>query len=113
MIALMFVVYIMSTIEPRKVEHKITNQGIVTGNRRYRWVELGRFWFTEKWGEKILHIENPFSMPRQLLMLLGGTKEEQIKKILSDYLPFEEPEKTWVDNANEWLSRRVPLETSS
>lgn len=113
MIALMFVAYIMSTVEPRKVEHKITNQGIVTGNRRYRWEELGRFWFTEKWGEKILHLENLFSLPRQLLMLLGETKQEQVKKILSDYLPFEEPEKTWVDNASEWLSRRVPLESSS
>lgn len=113
MIALMFVAYIMSTVEPRKVEHKITNQGIVTGGRRYRWGELGRFWFTEKWGEKVLHTETLFGMPRQLLMLLGETKQEQVKKILSDYLPFEEPEKTWVDNASEWLSRRVPLETSS
>ncbi|MBU3957154.1 hypothetical protein KKI19_02695 [Patescibacteria group bacterium] len=112
-IALMFVAYIMSTVEPRKVEHKITNEGIVTGGRRYRWGELGRFWFTEKWGEKVLHTETLFGMPRQLLMLLGETKEEQVKKILSDYLPFEEPEKTWVDNASEWLSRRVPLESSS
>lgn len=113
MIALMFVAYIMATVEPRKVEHKITNQGIVTGGRRYRWEELGRFWFTEKWGKKILHVENLFSLPRQLLMLLEEMKQEQIKKILSDYLPFEEPEKTWVDNASEWLSRRVPLESSS
>jgi len=113
MIALMFVAYIMATVEPRKVEHKITNQGIITGGKKYRWEELGRFWFTEKWGGKILHTETLFGLPRQLLMLLGETKQEQIKKILSDYLPFEEPEKTWVDNASEWLSRRVPLETSS
>ena len=112
-IALMFVAYIMATVEPRKVEHKITNQGIITGGKKYRWEELGRFWFTERWGKKILHIETLFGMPRQLLMLLGEAKQEQIKKILSDYLPFEEPEKTWVDNASEWLSRRVPLESSS
>lgn len=113
LIALMFVAYIMATVEPRRVEHKITNQGIITGGRRYRWEELGRFWFTEKWGEKVLHTETLFGIPRQLLMLLGETKQEEIKKILSDYLLFEEPEKTWVDNASEWLSRRVPLESSS
>ncbi len=113
MIALMFVAYIMATVEPRKVEHKITSQGIMTGNRKYEWEQLNRFWFTEKWGQKILQVESAIGLPRQLIMLLGETKESQVKKILSDYLPFEEPEKTWIDNASEWVSRRVPLETSS
>lgn len=111
-IALLFVVYIMATIEPRKVEHKITNRGITTGGKMYRWGQLGRFWFGEKWGGKILYIENFLGLPGRLILLLGEIKEEQVKEILSDYLSFEEPEKTWVDNASEWLSRRVPLETS-
>lgn len=113
MIALVFVVYILATVEPRKVEHKITNRGIITGKRRYNWEELGRFWFTEKFGNKILHIETLFGLSRRLLMLLGETKQEQVEKILSDYLLFEEPEKTWIDRSSEWVSQRVPLETPS
>ena len=113
LIALAFVAYIMATVEPRKVEHKITNKGIVTGGRKYNWEELGRFWFTKKWEDKVLHIETLFGLSRQLLMMLGETKQEQVKKILSDYLLFEEPEKTWIDRSSEWVSQRVPLETPS
>ncbi len=83
--ALMFVAYIMATIEPRKVNHQLTNRGIITGGKNYNWEDLSRFWFEEKGSQKIL----------------------------SRYLLLEEPEKTWIDNASEWLSRRVPLETSS
>jgi hypothetical protein len=113
MIALMFVAYMMSTVEPRRIEHQITNQGIVTGGKRYPWETLNRFWFTEKWGEKILEIETLAGLPRHIFLMLGETKQEAIKKNLADYLPFEEPEKTWIDNASEWISRRVPLESSS
>lgn len=111
-IALAFVVYIMATIEPRKVKHEITTKGIVTGGRKYDWEELGRFWFTEKWGQKILHIEALVRLPRQLMMILSEINKAQVEKILSQYLSSEEPEKTWIDNAGEWLSRRVPLEFS-
>ncbi len=113
LIALAFVVYIMATVEPRKVEHKITNRGIVTGKRKYDWEGLGRFWFTEKFGDKILNVETLFGLSRRLLILLGEAKREQVEKILSDYLLFEEPEKTWIDRSSEWVSQRVPLETPS
>ena len=113
MIALMFVAYIMATVEPREVKHKITNRGIITGGKKYQWEGLNRFWFIQKWGQKMVQIETLRRFPRRLTLLLGRTNQEQIKKILSRYLPFEEPEKAWVDNASEWVSRRVPLESSS
>jgi len=112
-IALVFVSYIMATVEPRKVEHKITNRGITTGGRTYRWEELGRFWFSERWGKKILHVESLLRFPGRLILILGENEQDQVEKTLSQYLSYEEPEKTWVDNASEWLSRRVPLESSS
>jgi hypothetical protein len=113
MVALVFVAYIFSTVAPREVEHQITNKGIVTGGRRYNWDQLGRFWFSEKWDQEALQVESFFGMPSRLILLLGGTKKDQVKKILSEYLPFEEPEKTWMDSASDWISRRVPLESSS
>lgn len=113
MIALMFVAYVMATVEPRKIEHKITNRGIITGGKRYNWEELSQFWFSQKLDQKMVQIETLRGLPRRLTMLLGEIKQEDVKKILSQYLPFEEPEKTWIDNASEWISRRVPLEPSS
>ena len=113
MVALMFVAYIFSTVQPEEVEHKITNRGIFTGGDSYAWAVLGRFWFTEKWGQKVLHFETLLGFPRRLTLLLGKTDQEQVKKILADYLLWEEPEKTWIDNASQWLSSHIPLEKTS
>ncbi len=112
-IALMFVSYVMATVEPETVEHQITNRGIVTGGRSYHWEEMDRFWISEKLNQKILNVTNLVRLPRILQLLLSEVDETQVKKILSQYLPAEELEKNWVDKASDWLSRRVPLESSS
>lgn len=112
-IALMFVSYVMATVEPETVEHQITNRGIITGGRNYHWEEMDRFWISEKLNQKILNVTNLVRLPRILQLLLGEVDEAQVKKILSQYLPAEELEKNWVDKASDWLSRRVPLESAS
>jgi hypothetical protein len=55
-------------------------------------------------------VENLAGFPRRLTMLLGSIEEKTVKSMLSQYLLNEEPEKTWVDNASDWLSSRIPLE---
>lgn len=109
-VALTFVAYVMATTEPREIEHRITNRGVTTGGKNYNWDNLSQFWFSQKWGQKVLHIETSLRFPRHLIFLLGETKQEEVKKILSQYLRSEEPEKTWVDKASEWMAQRVPLE---
>lgn len=111
-IALVFVAYVLATVEPGKVEHKITNRGIVTGGKTYAWNELERFWLTEKWGQKILHVDTFLPFPRRLMLLLGEVEAKKIKNLLADYLRFERPEKSWIEKASDWLSRQVPLEKS-
>jgi len=109
-IALAFLSYVLASIEPEEVEHKITSRGIFTGKKLFEWQRLGRFWVSEKWGHKLLHVEQFWGMPTQLLMLLGKISEKQIKEVLEKYLIYEEPEKTVVDKASEWLAKKVPLE---
>ncbi|MGB9706494.1 MAG: hypothetical protein ACPLXP_00245 [Microgenomates group bacterium] len=108
-VAFVFLVFVVGKIPSENVSHKITNRGIITGGKEYRWGQLGRFWFEEKYGQKILYVEN-FGFPRVLMMLLGQTEEEKIKNILSDYLPQETPEKTWMDRAAHWLTTKISLE---
>jgi len=108
-IALTFVVYVMGTIPPENVRHKITTRGIFTGSKNYQWEQLRRFWFGEKYGQKILYVEN-FGFPRVLMMLLGQTDKAKVKAVLSDYLPEETPEKTWMDKAAQWLTTKISLE---
>lgn len=108
-LSLYFVFWVLNTVAPEKVSHKITNKGIETSGRTYKWKELGRFWFTEKWGNEILNVETNKRLPGMLLILLGPTKKE-VKGVLSSHLNFEKPEKNWMNGAAEWLQKKVPLE---
>lgn len=109
-LGLAFIVYVLSTVEPEKIDHQITNKGIVSGNKTYQWNTLGRFWLSKKWGNEILNIEHFLTLPSRLTLLLGETSKEQVKKILEEYLMLERPEKSLVDKISGWLTKKIPLE---
>jgi len=110
MVALMFVAYVLATVSPEKVGHEITTRGVVTGGKTYKWGDLERFWFSQKWKEVILHIETKLGFPRRLMMLLGETDEQKMKEILQKHVQYEVPEETFMDRSAKWLSEKVPLE---
>ncbi len=109
-IAMIFAAYVLATNQPGKIEHKITNRGLITGGKNYRWNDLFSFWFEQRLGQEILHVETRLRSPRRLMLLLSEVEKAKVKKLLVDYLPLEEPEKTWLDKAGNWLSQKFPLE---
>lgn len=109
-LAMAFVAYVLSTVEPEPTEHEISTRGVRTGGKFFRWSMLGRFWFKEKYGQQMLLIETFLPFPRQLIMLLGDTKQEDMVKLLKRYLLHETPEKTFLDKASEWMGDKIPLE---
>lgn len=109
-IAFFFYVYVISNTPPEKTDHRISNKGIVSAGKNYRWEELGAFWFSEQWGERILNVNTPFQLPGRLMMLLGDKQEEEIKKVLERFLEFEEQKPTVVDKASDWLAKNIPLD---
>lgn len=111
-VAVAFLVYVFSTVPPEEIEHSITNKGIVTGGREYKWETLKIFWFEQQWGQWMVVIVPEFGS--RLIILLGDIEKERIKDILIKFLRFEEePQKTLVDNAGAWLSHKIPLEKES
>src|SRR3990172_5392142 len=46
--ALGFVTYVLASVPPHNVTHKLTNEGINTENKSYLWTELYDFWLTKK-----------------------------------------------------------------
>jgi len=109
--AVVFLVYILSTVAPEEVEYKITNRGVKIGEKDYPWGVMLRFFFTSRWGTELLVVEMPGVFPGRLEMVLaGGVDKEKLKKVMNDYLPLEKTPPGWVDKAAGWLSERVPLE---
>lgn len=113
-LALTFMVYILNTIPPEEVDHKITNKGIISAGHSYTWSDLKEFWFSQKYNHPLLVIATKMRFPGRILILLNESNEKAIREALSPNLLYREaPQKTWMDNAADWLSQKVPLEKTS
>lgn len=111
-LSIVFLIYVLSTVPPEEVNHKITNLGIESAGHFYRWEELADFWLEEQWGQHMM-ILRPFLSPR-IIILLGDQNHEKVRELVAKHIPFRsEPEKTWVDNAASWLTKKIPLEKPS
>ncbi len=111
-IAIVFLGYVMSTIPPHVITNKITSYGIRSEDNLYYWDELGRFWFDDKNGEKVLHVEVG-RFPHRLALLLGQTTEEELSEIISEVLLQQKPTLTSTEKFAEWLKKKVPLDLDS
>lgn len=108
-LAIAFVYYVLATVPPDDIEHKITTQGITSSRHSYLWSELVDFWFTTKHDQKILNVGTKLRYPGRIIILLGEQNLENLQNILSNYIPFRElPKTSWLDKIADALSRRLP-----
>ena len=111
LLALTFVSYVLAFVPPNNVKYKISTQGITIGEDFYFWHFLDSFWFKEKEGSKVLHIQTRLRFPSQLMLVLGENDEEKVKKLIARFLPFfEVPYKSWMEKWSEGLQKHFPLE---
>lgn len=111
-VSIVFLIYVLSTVPPEEVAHRITNLGIESAGHYYRWEELSEFWFEEQWGQLLLVLRPIFGT--RIIILLGVQDKSHVRELIAKYIPFREhPEKSWVDNASSWLSKKIPLEKPS
>jgi hypothetical protein len=110
--AVVFVVYVMNSIAPGEVTHKLTTYGIRVEDELYYWEELGRFWIKEKYDKPVLYIEVG-RFPSRLTILLGEIPKEDMQLILSEVLLNEEPPPTSYEKAAKWLHDKIPIDIES
>lgn len=110
-LSLGFVTYVLATIPPHPLIHRLTNKGIRTADRLYLWQNMGRYWWETKWRQDMFLVEVPGQFPGRLTLLLGKGEKAAIDKIMDKYLIKQKPIPTWFDKAADWLSKKVPLET--
>lgn len=113
-LSLAFVSYALASVPPPVVEHRVTNKGVRTGDKLYRWDVLGRFWFEKKWNQEVLVVESLVGFPAQLnLLLAGGVNKKEVAAYLSSHLIKERPQQSFVEKSAKWLQKKVPLETGN
>ena len=111
-ISLTFVYYVLSTVEPEEMEYKISNRGIIYGSQTYPFETISQFWFSEKYGQRVVNFElQGGGLAGRLMILIGQGDEKMIKEILLKYLLEEEVKPGFLDKAADWVQKKVPLES--
>jgi len=114
-LSIAFVVYAITSVAPVEVEHKVMPIGFENAGRIFRWMELYAFWFEKKWDYRMIVFQTRLPFPGQVRAVLPvDLTDEKVKEIVGKYLLFlEKPLKSLTDHFSDWLSRKIPLETTS
>lgn len=110
-LSIVFVAFALSSVPPREFGYRISSEGITVEDRFFLWKELYDFYFKSVEGVNTVQIRTEAFLPGVLILTLGDTTLEEVKKALLPYLPYREYIKpTFVEKAADWLSRNFPLE---
>lgn len=106
-VSLVFLYYVLSTVEPEKVEYKITSKGIKVSGKLTEWQYLVRFWFSKRFETELLVIES-LMIPGRIEFVITPEIKEKLKREISAYIPFEEVPASGLDRVTDWFARILP-----
>ena len=102
-IAIVFMVFVLSTSVPNTIEHRVNGMGIVSGEKAFLWEELDSFWFEKKGDDRILMVQTRMRFPTRLIMILTTVSERTLLDILEKHLHYHPaPVHTLLDK---WATR--------
>lgn len=107
LIAIVFLFYILSTVEPTEIEYKITNKGIKIGGVTTSWQIMSRFCFVKKAESEVLTIET-FTIPERMEVMVNLEDIETVRKYLLDYIPEDEIKPSRLEKITNWFSSKLP-----
>ncbi len=106
-ISLVFLFYVMNTVEPEDVKYKVTSKGVNFAGKLTSWEVLIRFWFSRRFDSNLLIFETS-KIPGRLEVVINAKDKQKLKEALSDYLPEEEAPPSYMDKAANWFSGKLP-----
>lgn len=110
-IAFVFMVYVLATSIPEKIEHRINSMGIVSGDKVFLWEDLDSFWFDKRGDERLLYVQTYLRFPSRLIILLGDVADRTILDIMEKHLHYHHrPVHTLFDKWAQELQKRISLE---
>jgi len=107
--AMVFMLWAMSRTEPRLEKYALSSWGLKTKDRTYRFENMNQFWFESKWGGRLMRI-NLVGAPWHLVIVINSESEDKLRKLMLQYVSYQEPPITWSDRLVKWLGDKIPLE---
>jgi hypothetical protein len=106
-ISIIFLFYVLATVEPENIEYKITNKGVKIAGKRTDWADIRRFWFSARFNSQLLIFEI-VKLPGRLELVIDNKEKEKARKVLKDYVLEEELPPSGLDRAANWFSKKLP-----
>lgn len=106
-ISIIFLFYVLSTVEPEEADYKITNKGVKIADKTTPWELLTRYWFSKRYNSKLLIFEMVI-LPGRLELVIHEKDKESFKKHLNKYVIEEEVPPSNLDRTANWFSKKFP-----
>lgn len=106
-ISLIFLFYVLSTVEPEETIYTVTNKGIKISEKLTDWQVLTRFWFTKRLDSDLLVFDMNV-VPGRLELVVHSKDKDKIRDILTSYMKEEEAQPSNIDRTASWFSRFLP-----
>jgi len=108
--SILFLGYVLSTVPPGLVRHKITNRGIYFGEQFYPWEVMEKFWYKTSLDSEMIHFLTVLRFPRVISMVINAKDKDELKELVIKRIPYVENSPTFIDKLVKWASERLPLE---
>jgi len=106
-ISLVFLYYVLSTVEPENIEYKATTRGIKIAGRLTPWQNLTRFWFGRRFDNSLLIVETPM-VPGRIEIVIRPEIKDELRKKITAYIPYEEVPASGIDRVTNWVATKLP-----
>jgi hypothetical protein len=106
-ISLVFLYYVLSTVQPEDIEYKVTTKGVKIAGKLTEWQYLNRYWFTKRFDNELMIIDTVM-LPGRIEFVINSGIKEQLKKEISAYIPYEEVPPAALDKVTSWFAAKLP-----
>lgn len=106
-VSLVFLYYVLSTVQPESIEYKITSYGVKVAGRLTEWANFRRFWFSKRFDSDLIIFET-LGLPGRMELIAKPEIKETLKKEIVTYIPYEEVPASGIDRATNWLAQKLP-----
>ena len=106
-ISLVFLYYVLSTVEPEKVEYKVTNKGIKIAGKETGWQLMNRYWFSRRFDNELMVVDTVL-IPGRIELVINPEIKDKLKREMSAYIPYEEMPASGIDRVTNWVAQKLP-----
>ncbi len=106
-ISLVFLYYVLSTVEPENIEYKITSRGIKIAGKDTSWQYINRFWFDKRLDSQVI-IFDTLLIPGRIELVINSEIMSKLKQEITAFIPYEEVPASTLDKATSWFARKLP-----